>query len=236
MFGIGYQEMFILLVAALVIFGPGKLPELAGQAGRLVRDFRRMTADLTGEFEKTMAEVDDVKQSVRKEVKSMRAEVEGVSKSVKEDLGEIAEAAGPPNGKPKKTPTKAVTRPAPAVAKTGAVSAKPAVGEAAAVPVATKDDPLADVSLLDDEPGFPQNGVPLAAVPETSIDETETGDAREQASAPTNGRAPARRGGVGRTANGAAEEDAGVLVRSDAADALARARRRRIDAGYNRVR
>ena len=31
MFGIGYQEMFIVLVVALVIFGPKRLPELAGQ-------------------------------------------------------------------------------------------------------------------------------------------------------------------------------------------------------------
>ena len=62
MFGIGYQEMFIILVVALVIFGPSRLPEMAGQVGRWVRDFRRMSADLTGEFEKTFAEVDEVKK------------------------------------------------------------------------------------------------------------------------------------------------------------------------------
>ena len=63
MFGIGYQEMFIVLVVAIVIFGPSRLPELAGQVGRWVRDFRRMSSDLTGEFEKTFAEVDEVKKS-----------------------------------------------------------------------------------------------------------------------------------------------------------------------------
>ena len=65
MFGIGYQEMFIVLVVALVIFGPSRLPELAGQVGRWVRDFRRMSSDLTGEFEKTFAEVDEVKKSLQ---------------------------------------------------------------------------------------------------------------------------------------------------------------------------
>jgi len=49
-FGIGSGEMVLLLVAALLIFGPGKLPEVAGQVGKAVRDFRRMTSDLTGEF------------------------------------------------------------------------------------------------------------------------------------------------------------------------------------------
>ena len=101
MFGIGYQEMFVILVAALVIFGPGKLPEVAGQVGRWVRDFRRMTADLTGEFEKTVGDVEDIKRTLRGEVDSITAEVDSVSKSVKKDL---AKAAGAPDGKAKAKP------------------------------------------------------------------------------------------------------------------------------------
>ncbi|MGH2615012.1 MAG: Sec-independent protein translocase protein TatB [Thermomicrobiales bacterium] len=86
MFGVGYQEMFIVLVVALVIFGPKRLPELAGQVGRWVRDFRRMSADLTGEFEKTFAEVDEVKKSFKREMQSIQDEVEGVGKSARGDL------------------------------------------------------------------------------------------------------------------------------------------------------
>ncbi len=86
MFGIGYQEMFIVLVVALIIFGPSRLPELAGQVGRWVRDFRRMSADLTGEFEKTFAEVDEVKKSFTREMRSIQDEVEGVGKSARGDL------------------------------------------------------------------------------------------------------------------------------------------------------
>src|SRR5687767_9015744 len=105
MFGIGYQEMFVILVAALVIFGPGKLPEVAGQVGRWVRDFRRMTADLTGEFEKTVGDVDDIKRALRGEVDSITSEVDSVTKSVKKDL---AKAAGGPNSKPKPKPAAGV--------------------------------------------------------------------------------------------------------------------------------
>src|SRR3712207_4152191 len=86
MFGIGPQEMFIVLVVALVVFGPKRLPELAGQVGRWVREFRKMSADLTGEFDKTFAEVDDVRRSFQRELAGMKDEVEGVSKSVKRDL------------------------------------------------------------------------------------------------------------------------------------------------------
>jgi sec-independent protein translocase protein TatA len=41
MFGIGVPELIIILVVALVIFGPGKLPEIGGALGRGIRDFRR---------------------------------------------------------------------------------------------------------------------------------------------------------------------------------------------------
>jgi len=49
------MELMVILVLALVIFGPGKLPEIAGQVGRVVRDFRRTTADLSSEFNRTLS-------------------------------------------------------------------------------------------------------------------------------------------------------------------------------------
>ena len=90
MFGIGYQEMFVILVVALVVFGPARLPELAGQVGRWVRDFRRMSSDLTGEFEKTFAEVEEVKKSFQREFQSIQDEVEGVGKSTQRDLKKLS--------------------------------------------------------------------------------------------------------------------------------------------------
>jgi sec-independent protein translocase protein TatA len=42
MFGsIGMPEMIIILVIALVVFGPGKLPEIGGAIGRGIKDFKR---------------------------------------------------------------------------------------------------------------------------------------------------------------------------------------------------
>src|SRR5687768_501327 len=81
MFGIGYSEMFLIAVVALIVFGPGRLPEVAGQVGRWVRDFRRMSSELTGEFEKTIAEVDEVRESVRREVQGIQKELTGSTAS-----------------------------------------------------------------------------------------------------------------------------------------------------------
>ncbi len=38
---IGFQELIIILVIVLIIFGPGKLPELWNTLGKTVRGFRK---------------------------------------------------------------------------------------------------------------------------------------------------------------------------------------------------
>ena len=41
MLGLGPTELIIILVVALVIIGPGKLPELGSALGRGIRDFKK---------------------------------------------------------------------------------------------------------------------------------------------------------------------------------------------------
>lgn len=154
MFGIGYQEMFVILVVAMIVFGPRRLPEIAGQVGRWVRDFRRMSSDLTGEFEKTFAEVEEVKKSFKRELDSIQDEVEGVGKSARGDL--------------KKTTAKSTAgakKPAALGSGTGKTSASGLKGKLlgangkataasngsadALTAVASKADPLVDVSFFD---------------------------------------------------------------------------------------
>lgn len=43
MFGIGIAEFMVILVVALLVFGPDRLPEFAKQAGRLVRQVRHFS-------------------------------------------------------------------------------------------------------------------------------------------------------------------------------------------------
>ena len=46
MFGIGLAEIVIILIVALIVFGPKKLPDLAKSLGKGLAEFRKATDDL----------------------------------------------------------------------------------------------------------------------------------------------------------------------------------------------
>ncbi len=52
MFGLGFGEIVIILVLALVLLGPQKLPEVAKQLGKGMRDFKKASDGLKEQFEK----------------------------------------------------------------------------------------------------------------------------------------------------------------------------------------
>ncbi|MDR1856896.1 MAG: twin-arginine translocase TatA/TatE family subunit [Desulfovibrio sp.] len=45
MFGIGMQELLLILVVVLLVFGAKRLPEIGGGLGRAIRNFRRATTE-----------------------------------------------------------------------------------------------------------------------------------------------------------------------------------------------
>lgn len=45
MFGIGMQELLLILIVVLLIFGANKLPEIGGGLGRAIRNFRRASSE-----------------------------------------------------------------------------------------------------------------------------------------------------------------------------------------------
>ena len=45
--GLGVQELMMILIIALIIFGPAKLPQIGSGVGKAIRDFKRGIEDST---------------------------------------------------------------------------------------------------------------------------------------------------------------------------------------------
>ena len=56
---VGPFEILVLLVVAILVVGPDRLPKLLQDAGRLFRQFRRMANDATADLRETIG-VDDI--------------------------------------------------------------------------------------------------------------------------------------------------------------------------------
>lgn len=56
--GMGPIEIVIVLVVALIAFGPGRLPQLARNLGKGIQAFKRATTDLTAEVTKEFDDLD----------------------------------------------------------------------------------------------------------------------------------------------------------------------------------
>lgn len=231
--GIGPQEMMVIAVIALLVFGPGKLPEVMGQAGKLVRDFRRMSAELSGEFEKTIAEARDATSGLTAELGGMSKEVNSITSGLKKDLG--VKGSTSTTKKPgttaartnasKSTGSKSTssstsksstsksssTSSANKTATSKTAASKTTIAKKPPVPVATREDPTADVFLFEPAP-MERAKRTRKAVPSMIADPTPRVDAASEIADLLG--------------------DEGVPV---ANDAVSRARQRRRNAGYARA-
>lgn len=177
MLGIGYQELFLIGLAALLLFGPGKLPEVMSQAGKWYKQFRDVTNELSGEFNKTVAEAKSEFEGAVGDLGPMQKELDSITKSVNRDLGGAAKGGKAGASAKKTTSTRATTSSsakksgtssttksttasksgskttsAKATSSSGSKSSpvkKPTTTSSKPVVVASKDDPFAGVSMFE---------------------------------------------------------------------------------------
>lgn len=65
MFGIGMPEMLVILVVALIVIGPKKLPDLAKSLGKAMREFKNATTEIK-ESLNLEEDINDIKRSLKK--------------------------------------------------------------------------------------------------------------------------------------------------------------------------
>lgn len=89
---LGWQEIMLLMVFALIVFGPKRLPEIGRQIGRFVGEVRRVSRDF-------QREVRDVTEPIEREIR----EAERVAREtydLDEDHSTFRTPAPPPSDPP----------------------------------------------------------------------------------------------------------------------------------------
>jgi TatA/E family protein of Tat protein translocase len=66
MFGLGPQEMIVILFLALLLFGPKRLPELARGIGKAMREFKKATTEIEKEVRVGMNEIETTVEDLKK--------------------------------------------------------------------------------------------------------------------------------------------------------------------------
>ena len=76
---LGMQEMLIILVVALIVFGPRKLPQIGKTLGRSIAEFRRTSNELRSTLEREVQ---------MEEFRAARDEASDLGKNLKDDMRE----------------------------------------------------------------------------------------------------------------------------------------------------
>ena len=103
MFGIGGEELIIIGLICLIIFGPSKLSSMARDAGRFAKEARRSADEfktelMTEEVKEAREGVKEARRSVRRTVNEVKSEL-----TLNEDGKDRRRRASRDNGKPTQT-------------------------------------------------------------------------------------------------------------------------------------
>ena len=91
---LGMQEMLIILVVALIVFGPRKLPQIGKTLGKSIAEFRRTSTELRSTLEREV-QMEEFR-TARSEVSGLGKEVADLGRGLDPDAGSGPSAAKPP--------------------------------------------------------------------------------------------------------------------------------------------
>ncbi len=90
MFGIGTTEILIILVVALIVIGPTKLPEVAKTLGKALGEFKRMSSDVKRTIDLEAEQAEEAAKTKAAE-KELSAKKESASREGGADPAEVVE-------------------------------------------------------------------------------------------------------------------------------------------------
>lgn len=93
-FGVGPAEMVLIVVAALIFVGPQRLPKLAADIARTIREIRQYTGSFAAEFNEVIKDIEKDTEADRGEWKEIST---GLGETVKGLDASIQGTATPPN-------------------------------------------------------------------------------------------------------------------------------------------
>lgn len=97
MFDIGFSELLVIGVVALVVIGPEKLPRMARTLGHLAGRLQRYVADVKADINREI-ELDELRKmrdSMQKSAAEMESSVSAEMNKTADELNKAVEAAPP---------------------------------------------------------------------------------------------------------------------------------------------
>lgn len=78
MFGIGSTELLVILVVALIVIGPSKLPEIARTLGKAMAEFKKVSTDVKRTIEQEIEKEEEKKaaEEAKKELEAKQKQQE----------------------------------------------------------------------------------------------------------------------------------------------------------------
>ncbi|HET7738354.1 MAG TPA: twin-arginine translocase TatA/TatE family subunit [Tepidiformaceae bacterium] len=86
--GVGYQELIIVLVLALIFVGPERLPAIAYQIGRAVRELQRYARAVRDEFRDEFDYLEDQYKTIKGEIDTTKTALKDQERSLNRELKE----------------------------------------------------------------------------------------------------------------------------------------------------
>jgi len=114
--GIGPPELILILIVALIVVGPKRLPEIAVQIARAIRQLRGYATDVTAQMRSEMDELTREYEEVRKELQEFRQaatrDLDSVSREIDRtvrDVPAVIESSAEPEPKRRPSPPRKET-------------------------------------------------------------------------------------------------------------------------------